>query len=125
MWTEIKDVPNKRAGENLQAKDELLNLLRYNGLQFCENGDSLGFVFAENNMRWEVFCKCAGHVVIIYGVYPFKAADKPRALEAINEINTVLAHGSVFLKNERIVLRTSADLIDQASGVSSNILKKK
>jgi len=72
-------------------------------------------MFTEGDKKWEMICKCERHMVIIYGLYPFKAADELKTARLLAELNATLARGCLFLDKGRIVMRTSADLFDAYS----------
>jgi len=98
--------------KGLSAEDELLNLLRYNGIQFdCQNGE-YRFVFSDSGRKWQTVCKCSGSTVMVYGLYPFEVAEDLRTAHTISEINAKLAYGCLFIQDAKAVMRTSAGLFD-------------
>ena len=101
--------------EQLSPRDELINLLDYNGIHYHSDTDEIRFIFAASGYKWENICRFAQYTVLVYGIYPFKVTSKPAALELINGINAQLARGGFFLHESAVVLRTSADLFDAYS----------
>ena len=101
--------------KNISAEDELLNLLRYNGVQFSVQAGEYRFVFSENGRKWRTICKCHGSTVMIYGLYPFEVADDLPAARMVSEINAKLARGCLFFSGGKAVMRTSAGLFDAYS----------
>ena len=91
---------------------ELKNLLDYNRIQYLQEDGGVRFALEEAGCRWEVIGKTAGRVVMIYGVYPFPVGADARTQAEVNRMNGALVRGSLFLTENRAVIRTSADLMD-------------
>jgi len=98
--------------KGLSAEEELLNLLRYNGIQYSGQGGEYRFVFSENGRKWRTICKCRGSTVMIYGLYPFELAEDLKAVHTVSEINAKLAYGCLFVLDGKAAMRTSAGLFD-------------
>ena len=98
--------------DEADPRGELVQFLRMKGVPFLEEGGEVRFSLCDGVFQWETVCRFAPRTVMIYGVYPFAAADRPSALESANEANSRLQRGSLFLSGDRPVLRVSAALTD-------------
>ena len=105
--------------DEVSPEEELTALLEYNGIQFRKTDDEFRFVLSEGNRKWETVCHWTRRVVLVYGMYPFKAMDEVSMLERLNRINTELVRGCVILSDGGITVRTDADLYDAYSSYES------
>ena len=90
--------------------EELAALLDFNEIKYRRYGTAFRFRLSDKGLVWETLCHAHGGAVLIYGVYPFAAADAMRG--KIDEVNAELTSGAFFTRHGRLVLRTSADLFD-------------
>ena len=93
-------------------RQQLLQLLDRVGIPYVEAGGEIRFALCDGGCRWQVICRFASEMVLIYSVYPFVVRDRLRALQAANEVGAQLLQGGLFLADERLVLRVSAVLAD-------------
>jgi hypothetical protein len=93
-------------------RQELLQLLSQQEIPFSDTIEEVRFVLCEGGCQWEVICRFASQIVMLYSVYPFLVHDRVRALEAANEVAAQLQQGGLFLADDRLVLRMSAVLSD-------------
>ena len=98
--------------DSADPKREFFAFLAYNGIPYVEDSESVRFVLADAGRRWEMIARFAAGIVLLYGIYPERAGHRQQALEIMNEINAQLQKGSLFLSENRLVLRTSAVLAD-------------
>ena len=95
-------------------KGELLALLEHNAIRYSIDGyGSVRVIFSKSGCKWETVFRFAKRAVLVYGVYPFKAA--PDACASLSKINAALVRGAFFLSGGTPVLRTSADMFDAYS----------
>ena len=98
--------------DEADPRSELVQHLQMKGVPFLDEGSEVRFSLCDGAFQWETVCRFAPHTVMIYGVYPFLAADRLSALESANDANSQLQQGSLFLSGSRPVLRVSAVLTD-------------
>lgn len=102
-------------GDQADAAQELEDLLNYNGFAFQREGSKFRMVFADRGFKWETVCVCLEQTVLIYGYYPFPAADREKARCLCEEVNRQALFGSMLLLGKRLAFRTGADLFDAYS----------
>lgn len=98
--------------DRMDPEAELIGLLDYNGIRYRREKDCLRMTFSDAGCKWETVCRTEARTVLVYGVYPFPAANGKALTALINELNGKLTRGGFFLAEERVVMRTSADLFD-------------
>ncbi len=102
---------NKFAIDEPDPKSELLALLEHNAVRYSIHADgSVRALFAKSGCKWEAVFRFAPGTVLVYGVYPFRAAIGAAA--QCSRINAALVRGALFYSEGALVLRTSADLFD-------------
>lgn len=102
--------------EELPASAAVLeDLLRYNGFHYRGEDGQFHLVFTDRGCKWETTFLCLEGAVLIYGRYPFPAADTVQAQGLCQEINRQVLYGSMFLAEGHLVFRTCADLYDPYS----------
>lgn len=105
---------NKFIIDELNPRDELVALLDFNAMRYREEpGGAIHALFAQEGYKWEVVFRFARRAVLVYGIYPFQAAEGVGA--ALGGINARLVHGAVFVHEGAVVMRTSAELFDAYS----------
>lgn len=112
----MEDYPQYDATD---PRKELLYFLRESGVPFLEERDEVRFSLCQGAFQWEVVCRFAFQMVLIYSVYPFLVPKRAAALEAANAANERLQRGSLFLSKDSLVLRVSVVLNDLYSAQES------
>lgn len=95
-----------------RPREELLQLLTRHGVPFRDTGEEIRFALCEGGCQWEVVCRFAPQMAILYGIYPFLVHNRAQALEAVNAAGAQLRQGGLFVADDRVVLRVSAALPD-------------
>lgn len=101
--------------EVIDPARELVDLLEYNGIRYSREKYGLRCAFSDAACKWETIFQCTQRTVLIYGIYPFPVSNREGTVEKVNRINRELTRGAMFLVDERVVMRTSADLFDEFS----------
>ena len=96
-----------------RGAEELRALLERSGVDFRREGDRFWFLFTSRGCKWQTVCDCRGDLVLIYGVHPARVTRPEQALELCSELNSRLIQGSFFLREERLIFRTSAKLTER------------
>ena len=96
-----------------QGAEELRALLEGSGVDFRREGDRFRFTFSSRGCRWQTVCQCQGDLVLVYGVHPARVTEPGRALALCSELNGRVVRGSFFLREDRLVFRTSARLTER------------
>lgn len=91
---------------------ELAALLERSGVDFRREGERFFFRFASGGCRWQTVCDCRDELVLVYGIHSAPVTDHLRALEICSELNARVVRGSFFLRENRIVFRTGARLVE-------------
>lgn len=93
--------------------EELAALLERSGVDFVRQEDRFQFRFSSGGCSWQTVCSCQGDRVLVYGIHPVEVTDAPGALALCSTLNGKLVEGSLFLQEQRIVFRTSAQLTER------------
>jgi len=96
----------------ISPKDELISLFEFSAINYRCEENGIRLSLADKRYKWETLCRFTQSTVLIYGMYPFKASEREKILNQLNKINRQLITGTMFLENETVVMRTSADLFD-------------
>ena len=96
-----------------QGGAELDALLRRSGVEFRRTEERFQFRFSSGGCRWQVVCQCWEDWVLVYGIHPAPVQDHARALALCSEVNGQVVRGSLFLREDRFVFRTSARLTER------------
>ena len=96
-----------------QGGAELDALLRRSGVEFRRTEERFQFRFSSGGCRWQVVCQCREDWVLVYGIHPAPVQDHARALALCSEVNGQVVRGSLFLREDRFVFRTSARLTER------------
>lgn len=99
-------------GELPDAAAELEDLLQYNGFFYHRNENRFSLLFEDSGRKWETVCICRGSLLLIYGRFPFSVRNYGQVRAFCEDVNRQVVSGSMFLLEERVVFRTSADLFD-------------
>ena len=91
---------------------ELAALLEHSGVDFVRQGELFQFRFTSGGCTWRTVCRCHGDLVLVYGVHPAPVEDIPAALALCSALNAKVVQGSFFLREDRFVFRTSAQLTE-------------
>ena len=96
----------------LSGAEQLAAVLEHSGVDYRRDGNEFRFVFSSRGCRWQMIGRGEGERVLFYAVHPTPVTDRQSALELCSDINGKAAEGSCFLREERIVFRTQAKLIE-------------
>ena len=66
--------------DEADPRSELVQHLQMKGVPFLDEGSEVRFSLCDGAFQWETVCRFAPHTVMIYGVYPFLAADRLSAV---------------------------------------------
>lgn len=92
--------------------EELEALLERSGVDFVRQGNQFRFRFTSGGCTWQTVCLCQDQWVLVYGIHPTPVEEPSRALALCSQVNSQLAEGSLFLREEFFVFRTSAKLTE-------------
>lgn len=87
-------------------------LLQRSGVDFVRTEDLFRFCFSSGGCSWQVVCQCRQEWVLIYGIHPAPVRDPDRALALCSQVNGQVVRGSLFLREDRFVFRTSTQLTE-------------
>jgi len=88
-------------------------LLEEKGAEWTEQGGYLRFRSRSGAMLWETACRAGDGALLIYGRFPFRAADPERARRICGELNRHLVRGALYLAEDGSpVYRCRAELDD-------------
>ena len=93
--------------------EELEALLERSGVDFLREGARFRFRFASRGCAWQTVCDCREDLVLVYGLHPAQVEAPEAALELCSQLNSRLTEGSFFLREGRLILRTSARLTER------------
>lgn len=97
---------------DVSAESELANFLNHNGVQYNLVRGEYRVVMLSDTHKWRTIFKTCEQTVLIYGIYPFPAAESRELYKAICEVNSRLLHGAMFICGGSVVMRTDAELTD-------------
>ena len=88
-------------------------LLESEGAQWAEESGWLRFRSRCDAMVWETACRPCDGAVLLYGCFPFRAAEPDKMRRVCEEINRKLVRGALYLAEDGSpVYRCRAELDD-------------